>query len=94
MLPIVVLVRKIEEGLQGFDRSAALRYRQRQHTRGSTEPHWRASEHSPAVGTNRNGAPMLIGKIKIEPAGMLGDAGIDRALGTIKLRAGFEQIER
>jgi hypothetical protein len=27
-------------------------------------------------------------------AGMLGDAGIDRALGTIKLRAGFEQIER
>jgi hypothetical protein len=34
------------------------------------------------------------GKIKIEPAGMLGDAGIDRALGTIKLRAGFEQIER
>jgi len=25
---------------------------------------------------------------------MLGDAGIDRALGSIKLRAGFEQIER
>jgi hypothetical protein len=48
------------------------------------------TEHSPAVGANRNGAPMLIGKIKIEPAGMLGDAGIDRALGTIKLRAGFE----
>ena len=38
-------------------------------------------------------APMLIGKIKIEPAGMLGDADIDRALGTIKLGAGFEQIE-
>ena len=37
---------------------------------------------------------MLIGKIKIEPAGMLGDARIDRALGTIKLRAGFKQIER
>jgi hypothetical protein len=37
---------------------------------------------------------MLIGKIKIEPAGMLGDAGTDRPLGTIKLRAGFEQIER
>jgi hypothetical protein len=37
---------------------------------------------------------MLIGKTKIELAGMLGDAGIDRALGTIKLRAGFEQIER
>jgi hypothetical protein len=37
---------------------------------------------------------MLTGKIKIEPAGMLGDASIDRSLGTIKLRAGFEQIER
>jgi hypothetical protein len=37
---------------------------------------------------------MLIGEIKIEPTGMLSDAGIDRALGTIKLRAGFEQIER
>ena len=56
----------------------------------------RTGGHSstPAVGANRNGAPMLIGKIKIEPAGMFGDAGIDRALGTIKLRAGFEQIER
>jgi hypothetical protein len=37
---------------------------------------------------------MLIGKIKIEPASMLGDACIDRALGTVKLRAGFEQIKR
>ena len=37
---------------------------------------------------------MLIGKIKIEPAGMLGDAGTDRPLGSIKLRARFEKIER
>jgi hypothetical protein len=37
---------------------------------------------------------MLIGKIKIEPAGMLGDADTDRLLGSIKLRARFEQIER
>jgi hypothetical protein len=37
---------------------------------------------------------MLIGKTKIEPAGMLRDTGADRALGSIKLRAGFEQIER
>ena len=37
---------------------------------------------------------MLIGKIKIEPAGMLRDAGTDRPLGRVKLRAGFEQIER
>ena len=37
---------------------------------------------------------MLIGKIKIEAAIMLSNADIDRALGSIKLRAGFEQIER
>jgi len=37
---------------------------------------------------------MFIGKIKIEAAVMLSDADIDRALGSIKLRAGFEQIER
>ena len=37
---------------------------------------------------------MLIGKIKIEAAGMLSDADIDRALGTIELRACFEEIER
>src|SRR6516225_10231472 len=37
---------------------------------------------------------MLIGKIKIEAIGMLSDADIDRPLGSIKLRARFEQIER
>ena len=37
---------------------------------------------------------MLIGKIKIEAAGMLSDADIDRPLGSIKLCARFEQIER
>jgi hypothetical protein len=36
---------------------------------------------------------MLIGKIKIEQAGMLGDAGTDCPLGSIKLCARFEQIE-
>jgi hypothetical protein len=35
---------------------------------------------------------MLIGKIKIESAGMLRDAGTDRPLGRVKLRAGVEQI--
>jgi hypothetical protein len=33
---------------------------------------------------------MRVGKIKIEPADMLSDAGIDRPLGSIKLRARFE----
>jgi hypothetical protein len=37
---------------------------------------------------------MLIGKIKIEPAGILGDADTDRPLGSIKLCARFEKIER
>jgi hypothetical protein len=37
---------------------------------------------------------MLISKIKIEPAGMLSDTHIDSPLGSIKLRARFEQIER
>ena len=54
----------------------------------------RTSKHVPTIGANRNGTPMLVGKIKIEPAGMLSDADTDRPLGTIKLRARFEQIER
>jgi hypothetical protein len=37
---------------------------------------------------------MLIGKIKIEAAGMLSEADIDRPFGSIKLRVCFEQIER
>jgi hypothetical protein len=37
---------------------------------------------------------MLIGKIKIEPAGMLGGADAYRPLGTTKLCARFEKIER
>ncbi len=38
------------------------------------------------IGTNRNGMPTLAGKIKIELAGMLSDAGMDYPL-AIKLRA-------
>jgi hypothetical protein len=34
---------------------------------------------------------MLIGKIKIEPAGMLSDAGMDYPLAAIKLRARFNR---
>jgi hypothetical protein len=37
---------------------------------------------------------MLIAKIKIEAAGMLSNADIDCPLGSIKLRAGFQEIER
>ena len=52
------------------------------------------TSHIPPLRTVLSHTQTLIGKIKIEPAGMLGDAGTDRPLGTIKLRAGFEQIER
>jgi hypothetical protein len=37
---------------------------------------------------------MLIGKIKIQPAGMLSDTDVDAPLGRIKLRARLKQIER
>ena len=37
---------------------------------------------------------MFVRKIQIEAAVMLSKADIDRPLGSIKLRAGFEQIER
>jgi hypothetical protein len=43
--------------------------------------------HAPSIATNRNGTPTLVGKIKIEPAGMLSDAGMDYPLAAIKLRA-------
>src|SRR6516165_1780000 len=88
------MVGKIEVWAQSVDRSASLRYRQRQHPGRATEAHRRASDHAPAFGANHNRAPMLIGKVKIETAGMLSDADIDRPFGAIKLRACFEQIER
>jgi hypothetical protein len=37
---------------------------------------------------------MFVRKIDIEAAVMLSNADIDRTLGSIKLRAGFEEIER
>jgi hypothetical protein len=40
-----------------------------------------------AIGSDLNGTPTLVGKIEIDPVGMLSDAGKDDPLG-IKLRAG------
>jgi len=37
---------------------------------------------------------MIVGKIEIDPTSMLSEADIDCPLGSIKLRARFEQIER
>jgi hypothetical protein len=67
-----------------------LRHGQRQHTRGSTEADRGRSKHLPAIGSDLNGTPTLVGKIKIEAAGMLSDADVDYPLGAIKLRARFE----
>jgi hypothetical protein len=50
----------------------------------------RRSKHLPAIGSDLNGTPTLVGKIKIEAAGMLSDADVDYPLGAIKLRARFE----
>ena len=58
------------------------------------KPHWRASDHFPAVAINRYGTPMLVGKIEVDPAGMLSDTHMDCPLGSIELCARFEQIER
>jgi hypothetical protein len=44
----------------------------------------------PPIGSDLNGTPELVGKIKIEAAGMLSDADMDRPLESIKLRARFE----
>ena len=53
-----------------------------------------ASDHSPAIGGNGNGTPVFVGKIEIDPTCIVGDPHADRPLGSIKLRARFEQIER
>src|SRR3954447_5787045 len=68
--------------------------RQRQHPRRSMQPHWRAFDHSPALGSTRDGTPVLICKIKIKAAGMLGHTDTDRTLGSIKFRARFRARPR
>ena len=58
------------------------------------QAHRRTSNHAPSIWSDVNGAPVLISKIEIDVAGMLGDADVDRALGTVELRPRLEQIER
>ena len=60
----------------------------------SAKAHWRAIDDPPSVGSNLDGAPMLIGEIKIDAARMLRDADVDRPLRAIKLGARLEHIER
>jgi hypothetical protein len=61
---------------------------------GRAEAHWRRSDHAPSAGANFYGAPALIGEVKINVSGMLGDADMDRPLRGVKLCPGLEQIER
>ena len=90
----VVLVRKCSGTGEGLRLSAALRHGKRQHTGAPTEADRGRSKHLPAIGSDLNDKPTLIGKIKIEATGMLSETDIDRPFGSIKLRACFEQIER
>src|SRR5262249_30556863 len=89
----VVPARKIEKWIEGFDRRALLRHRQRQHPSRAAEADRRTSDRPPSVGSDLDGTPMLIGEIEIDVSSMLGDADVDRALESIKLRPRFQQIE-
>lgn len=51
------------------------------------------SNDPPPVGPNVDGAPMFVGEIKKDVAVVLGDADVNRPLGAVKLRPGFEQVE-
>src|SRR5262249_61529446 len=86
----VISARKIEERIKGFNRSALLRLRQRQHARWSAEAHWRASDHAPSIGSDVDGAPLLISEIEIDVAIMLGDADVNGTLQTVELRPRLE----
>ena len=52
------------------------------------------SDHAPSVGPDLDRTPGSIGEIEIDAAVVLGDADMDRPLGTIELRPRLEQIER
>jgi hypothetical protein len=41
-----------------------------------------------------SGAPLFISEIEIDVTGMLGDADVDGALGSIELCSRLEQVER
>src|SRR3984893_8701442 len=89
----VISARKVEERLEGLNGPALLGYGQRQHPGGSAESHGRASHHLPSLGSDIDGAPVLIGKIEIDASGTLGGADVDYPFGAVELRPRFEQVE-
>jgi hypothetical protein len=43
-----------------------------QHSGGPAEAHGRASDHPPAIGSDVDGAPMLVGEIEVDVSVALG----------------------
>ncbi len=57
------------------------------------EAHRRAADYPPAIGSDFDGTPVIVGEIKIDATRILGEADMDGALRSVKLRARLEQIE-
>jgi hypothetical protein len=57
---------------------------------GAAEADGRRFDYAPSGGSNFDGAPALVGEIKINMTGMLGDADVDCPLRTVKLRLRLE----
>jgi hypothetical protein len=70
-----------------------LRKRKWQEASLAVEAHRRAADYPPAVGSEFDGTPVIIGEIKIDATRILGEADMDGALRRLKLRPRFEQIE-
>jgi hypothetical protein len=76
--------------MEGFNRPALLRQRQRQHAGWPAEAYRRTSNHAPSIGPDLDCAPVLISKIEVDVASMLGDADVDGPLRSIELRPRLE----
>ena len=48
----------------------------------------------PSIGSDLDSTPALVSKIQIDATFVLGDADVNRALGTVELCACLKQIER
>src|SRR5262249_28239832 len=60
----------------------------------SAKAHGWRSDGAPAVGSDFDRAPALIGEIEIDVPAVLRDTNVDRPLGAIKLSLRLKQIER
>jgi hypothetical protein len=70
-----------------------LRKRKWQEASLAVEAHRRAADYPPAIGSDFDGTPAIVGEIKIDATRILGEADMDGALRSVKLRARLEQIE-